>query len=88
MVEASTRLTLADVLPTATFLVVSPFITASVIGGLFAFTVAYTNHNQVWSAGGALVEHDRATVSDVGSSGVDAASSDEDGEAAPPHVPR
>jgi hypothetical protein len=88
VVEASTRLTLADVLPTATFLVVSPFVTAVGIGGLFAFTVAYTNHNQVWSAGGALVEHDRATVSDVGSPGVDAASSDEDGEAAPPHVPR
>ena len=38
VVEASCRLTLADVLPTATYLVVSPFITAGVIGGLFAFT--------------------------------------------------
>ena len=38
VVEASCRLTLADVLPTGTFLAVSPFITASVIGGLFAFT--------------------------------------------------
>ena len=40
VVEASFRLTLADVLPTGTFLAVSPFITARVIGSLFAFTVA------------------------------------------------
>ena len=42
VVEAVGRLTLADVLPTGTFLAVSPFITASVIGSLFAFTVVYT----------------------------------------------
>ena len=47
VVEASTRLTLADVLPTATFLAVSPFITAIVIGGLFAFTAAYTKQTQM-----------------------------------------
>ena len=41
VVEASTRLTLADLLPTGTFLAVSPFITASVIGSLFAFTAVY-----------------------------------------------
>ena len=35
-------MTLADLLPTGTFLAVSPFITASVIGSLFAFTVVYT----------------------------------------------
>ena len=29
-------------LPTGTFLAVSPFITASVIGSLFAFTALYT----------------------------------------------
>ena len=44
--EASFRLTLADVLPTGTFLAVSPFVTASVIGGLFAFTALYTRRMQ------------------------------------------
>jgi hypothetical protein len=42
VVEASTRLTLAEVLHTGTYLAVSPFITATVIGGLFAFTVVYS----------------------------------------------
>ena len=46
VVEASSRLTLADVLPTGTFLAVSPFITASVIGSLFAFTALYTKRVQ------------------------------------------
>ncbi len=41
VVEASARLTLADMLPTGTFIAVSPFITASVIGSLFAFTALY-----------------------------------------------
>ena len=50
MVEASCRLTLADVLPTGTFLAVSPFITASVIGSLFAFTAVYTKRAQIESA--------------------------------------
>lgn len=50
VVEASTRLTLADVLPTAWYLVFSPFVTAIGIGGLFAFTVVYTKRNQLWSA--------------------------------------
>ena len=49
VVEATTRLTLADVLPTGTFIAVSPFITGSVIGGLFAFTVVYTKRTQIWS---------------------------------------
>jgi hypothetical protein len=49
VVEASTRLTLADVLPTSWYLVLSPFVTAIGIGGLFAFTVAYTKRNQLWS---------------------------------------
>ena len=83
VVEASTRLTLADVLPTGTFLAISPFITAIGIGGLFAFTVAYTNRNQVWSA--ALVEHEGAAESDAGPPDVVAS---EDGEPAPPPVPR
>ena len=42
VVEAAFRLTLADILPTGTFLAVSPFITAGVIGSLFAFTALYT----------------------------------------------
>jgi hypothetical protein len=42
VVEASTRLALAEVLHTGTYLAVSPFITATVIGGLFAFTVLYS----------------------------------------------
>ncbi len=46
VVEASCRLTLADIMPTGTFLAVSPFITASVIGGLFAFTALYTRRVQ------------------------------------------
>jgi hypothetical protein len=49
VVEASARLTLADVLPTGTFIAVSPFITGSVLGSLFAFTVVYTKRTQIWS---------------------------------------
>jgi hypothetical protein len=54
VVEASARLTLAELLPTGTFLAVSPFITVSVIGGLFAFTTAYMKRTQIESA--ALME--------------------------------
>jgi hypothetical protein len=50
VVEASTRLTLADVLPTATFIAVSPFITATVIGSLFAFTALYVKRAQTEAA--------------------------------------
>jgi hypothetical protein len=50
IVEASTRLALAELLPTGTFIAVSPFITGSVIGSLFAFTVVYTKRTQLWSA--------------------------------------
>jgi hypothetical protein len=50
VVEASCRLTLADVLPTGTFLALSPFITASVIGSLFAFTAVYTKRTQLQAA--------------------------------------
>ena len=46
VVEAAFRLTLADVLPTGTFLAVSPFLTASVVGSLFAFTALYTRRMQ------------------------------------------
>ncbi len=50
VVEASTRLTLADVLPTATFIAVSPFITTTVIGSLFAFTALYVKRAQMQAA--------------------------------------
>jgi hypothetical protein len=42
VVEASIRMVLAEALHTGTFLAMSPFITATVIGSLFAFTVVYT----------------------------------------------
>jgi hypothetical protein len=50
VVEASARLTLADLLPTGTFLAVSPFITGTFIGGLFAFTAAYVKRRQIETA--------------------------------------
>ncbi len=50
VVEASARLTLADILPTGTFIAVSPFITASVIGSLLAFTAVYTKRSSFMSA--------------------------------------
>ncbi len=88
VVEASARLTLADLLPTGTFLAVSPFITVTVIGGLFAFTVAYTKRNEVWSAGVVgRMERDGATgtaggvPSEAGSRG--GAATAEDGEPGP-----
>jgi hypothetical protein len=59
VVEASTRLALADVLSTGTFLAISPFITASVIGTLFAFTAFYSKRAQVAFA--ATVTSDVAT---------------------------
>ena len=50
-VEAGFRLTLAGLLPTGTFLAVSPFITASILGSLFAFTVVFTKRTQLMGAG-------------------------------------
>ena len=41
IVEATCRMVIADILPTGTFLAVSPFITAGVLGSLFGFTVIY-----------------------------------------------
>lgn len=49
-VEAGFRLTLAGLLPTGTFLAVSPFVTASIIGSLFAFTVVFTKRAQLLGA--------------------------------------
>ncbi len=50
IVEAGSRMTLADLLPTGTFLAVSPFITASIIGSLFAFTVVFSRRAQFQAA--------------------------------------
>jgi hypothetical protein len=50
VVEASARLTLAKFVPTGTFLAISPFITATFIGGLFAFTAAYMKRTQLETA--------------------------------------
>ncbi len=73
VVEASTRLTLAEVLPTGTFIAVSPIITGSVIGSLFAFTAVYTKRTQIWSL----------------SSGPDPGHrSGDEGGATPPHPPQ
>jgi hypothetical protein len=47
IVEAGFRMTLADLLPTGTFLAVSPFITASVLGSLFAFTVVFVRRSEL-----------------------------------------
>jgi hypothetical protein len=49
-VEASSRMVLADVLHTGTYVAVSPFITAIVIGSLFAFTVVYAKRVQLDAA--------------------------------------
>ncbi len=67
VVEASARLTLADLLPTGTFLAVSPFITATVIGGLFAFTAAYVKRARIDSAAlVARIVHDAAPAPEPG----------------------
>ena len=47
MAEAGLRMALADVLPTGTFLAVSPAVTAPIIGSLFAFTVVYSKRAQL-----------------------------------------
>ncbi len=52
VVDATSRLTLAEMLPTGTFIAVSPFITGSVLGSLVVFTVLYTKQTDLWSLGG------------------------------------
>ena len=47
IVEAGSRMTLAELLPTDTFLEVSPFVTGSVLGSLFVFTVAFVRRSQL-----------------------------------------
>jgi hypothetical protein len=50
VIEASARMTLAEALHTGTYVAVSPFITATTIGSLFAFTVVYTKRAQLEGA--------------------------------------
>jgi hypothetical protein len=68
VVEAGLRMTLADLVPTGTFLAVSPFITATLIGGLFAFTVAYSKRAQLEAA--AMFRSLQETASDGGAEGI------------------
>ncbi|HSZ37715.1 MAG TPA: VC0807 family protein [Acidimicrobiales bacterium] len=50
VIEASARMTLAEALHTSTYVAVSPFITATVIGSLFAFTIVYSRRAQLEAA--------------------------------------
>jgi hypothetical protein len=52
VVDATSRLSLAEMLPTGTFIAVSPFITGSVLGSLVVFTVVYTRQTGLWSLSG------------------------------------
>jgi hypothetical protein len=76
VIEASFRMVLAESLHTSQFLAVSPFITATVIGGLFAFTVVYTKRAQLEVA--TLM----ASAAEVNPAALDPAP--EGGDAAPP----
>jgi hypothetical protein len=50
VVEASARMVLAEELHTSTYIAISPFITATIIGGLFAFTLIYSREAQSQAA--------------------------------------
>lgn len=50
VIEASARMVLAEALHTGTYVAVSPFITAVVIGSLFTFTVIYTKRAELETA--------------------------------------
>ena len=50
VIEASARMTLAEVLHTSTYVAVSPFISALTIGSLFAFTIVYSKRFQLEAA--------------------------------------
>jgi hypothetical protein len=47
VIEGVLRMVLAEALHTSTFLALSPFITATIIGSLFGFTVLYTRRVQL-----------------------------------------
>jgi hypothetical protein len=51
VVDASSRLVLAEMLPTGTFIAISPIITGSVLGSLVVFTVVYTKRTNFWTLG-------------------------------------
>jgi hypothetical protein len=73
VLEASLRMALAKMLPTGTFLAVSPFVTVSMIGGLFLFTVLYSKRAQeaamVWAASGTSASSPPSASSGTPSSG-------------------
>jgi ABC-type dipeptide/oligopeptide/nickel transport system permease component len=50
VIEASARMVLAEALHTSTYVAVSPFITAIVIGSLFTFTIVYAKRAQLDAA--------------------------------------
>jgi hypothetical protein len=51
LLEASSRLVLAAFIPTGIFLAISPVITAVCVGGMFLFTIRYTNRARRLAAG-------------------------------------
>jgi hypothetical protein len=68
VVEASFRMVLAEALHTGTFLAVSPFITATTVGSLFAFTVIYSKRVQLEESAlmaGVPATDDEAAAADV-----------------------
>ena len=68
VVEASFRMVLAEALHTGTFLAVSPFITATTVGSLFAFTVIYTKRVQLGESAlmaGVAATDDEAVAAEV-----------------------
>jgi hypothetical protein len=50
VIEASARMVLAEELHTSTYIAISPFITATIIGSLFAFTLIYSRGAQAQAA--------------------------------------
>jgi hypothetical protein len=66
VIEASFRMTLAEALHTSTFIAVSPFITATTIGSLFAFTLLYARRAELEAA--ALVTSATESSDPVGGS--------------------
>jgi hypothetical protein len=82
VVEGTFRMVLADALPTGTFLAMSPFITATIIGSLFAFTVVYTKRVQLEET--ALIAEVAATDDGAAAPAEVAAGAPESTEGLPP----
>jgi hypothetical protein len=85
VVEAGFRMTLAGLLPTGTFLAVSPFITASIIGSLFAFTVVFSKRAQLQTA--ALFRAVPEPVTGDGAEGIGPSAADASESDAIPQIP-